>query len=92
MWNRYQVRVEEHKGAYRYIPQEFDRSNAGNQNEEHECRDSRKAKPCHERRLGDLYTKDTIEHYLQQKEKNQEKLHALSLIRQEKERSMEYER
>ena len=92
MWNRYQVKVEEHKGAYRYIPQEFDRSNSGNQKEEHECRDSRKAKPCHERRLGDLYTKDTIEHYLQQKEKNQEKLHALSLMRRAKERSMEYER
>lgn len=88
MQNRYQVQVLEHKGAYRYVPKEFEH----NDTRSIERGDSRKAKPCHERRLGDLYTKDTIEHYLKQKEINQEKMHALSLIRREKERSMEHER
>ncbi len=80
MQKDYGVTVEEHKGAYRYIPEEFKRDN------------SNSAKPCHERRLGELYTKDNVEKYMKEKEEMKEKLHALSLMREDRERSMEYER
>ena len=64
----------------RDIPEEFKRDN------------SNSAKPCHERRLGELYTKDNVEKYMKEKEEMKEKLHALSLMREDRERSMEYER
>ena len=91
MWSRYQVQVQEHKGSYRYVPKEF--IDKEHKNKGLECNNtSRKAKPCHERRLGDLYAKDTIEHYLREKEISQERMQTISLMHKEKERSMEYER
>ena len=58
MKDNFGVTVQEHKNAYRYIPEFFTRKNAAS------------PKPCHERRLGGDYTKETIVNYIERKAKH----------------------
>lgn len=80
MQDDYGVEVQEdRKGCFRYIPEEF----YGNE--------TRKTKPCHQRRLGDAYTKDAIELRIERK-KEREAVYEAECGRYERERDSDRER
>lgn len=61
MQDDYGVEVKtDRKGCFLYIPEEFHKN------------DTRKMKPCHQRRLGELYSKESIERTIELRKEKRE--------------------
>lgn len=84
MQDDYGIEVKtDKKGGFLYIPEEFHKN------------DTRKMKPCHQRRLGELYTKESIERTVElrkEKKKAYERKHAEYKKAYSRGREWDYER